>query len=193
MSVGTAGQASKGMDYSAIFRSVCTNYTTKSLVTLQRNFRQMHPSFRFVDPFVDASPKQEALLQFMSLQRIFSTVTADFTTPILVEQRGPLTEVKADVHFEYVWNRGAVTKLFLPEKTIVEATVEIMVDTASGLVCATLLYALLLAFSLRGHASSRKCSNQIHCPYGSILRRWFLTRTTGTRRLCLCCPPSSAA
>ena len=53
----------------SLIKAILSTYTSKSVASLVEASRAHHPSFTFVDPFVEAAPKREALLQFLSLQR----------------------------------------------------------------------------------------------------------------------------
>ncbi len=103
-----------------ITNKVLECYTTKSGPRLAELFHQLyHPTTTFEDPFVVASPRHEARLQFLSLQHFFESITA---TAKSTATSG--NETRIDVHFEYAWSRNSwFSRMILPEVTPLDATV----------------------------------------------------------------------
>lgn len=121
------------LDCAAIVRNTVECYTTRSLSTLVKNFQQMDPSYKFIDPFVIAAPKKEALIQFASLQSIFTSVSASVDeTSIVTEQGANGTHIHFNCTYVFTLSRGACTRCCLPEKVTVEAETELVVDSATG-------------------------------------------------------------
>jgi len=121
-------------------------YNSKSPKELWGVYEQIFdPNARFIDPFVDARPREEAFLQFAALHRLFEQVKVQPTSsPCLTAQ--PETEdttktktVSVECEFEYFWKRnGFFSRRLLPEMTLVKATVSLLLDeTGERVLCHT--------------------------------------------------------
>lgn len=115
--------------WKALFENVLKCYTTKNPAELRRLYSETYSEkATFVDPFVCASPRREALLQFLALQKLFSTITAETTSQPARNANGTLA---CDVNFDYVWNRNSsLSRWLLPEVTHLVATIELELDSA---------------------------------------------------------------
>ena len=104
-------------------------YRTRSGPRLAEIFDQLYtPDTIFEDPFAVASPLSEARLQFLSLQHLFSSITA---TAYSTTTSG--NETRMDVHFDYYWARNSwFTRMILPEVTPVDAVVVLQHDPTTG-------------------------------------------------------------
>jgi hypothetical protein len=104
-----------------IIKSVLECYTTKSGPRLAALFDQLYaPDTTFADPFVVASPRHEARLQFLSLQHFFDSVTATANSTTTTSTN----ETRVDVHFDYFWSRNSwLSRMILPEVTPLDAVI----------------------------------------------------------------------
>ena len=104
-------------------------YCTKSGSELATLFDQIYaPNATFADPFAVASPRREAILQFLSLQHFFDSVEATASSVSTSDK-----EIKMDVHFKYVWARNSwLSKRILPEVSPIDATVVLEIDENTG-------------------------------------------------------------
>jgi hypothetical protein len=105
-------------------------YTTRSGPRLAALFDQLYsPDTTFADPFVIATPRYEARLQFLSLQHFFDSITA--TVADSTTSAG--NETRMNVHFEYFWARNSwFSRMIFPEVTPLDAVVILKQDPATG-------------------------------------------------------------
>ena len=107
-------------------------YTAKTGPELAALFTGLYaPDATFADPLAHASPRREALLQFLSLQHFFSAVEAAPTGPPVVAADGAIA---AEVAFTYHWARDSwLARAIMPEVTPVQATVTLRQDAAGAI------------------------------------------------------------
>lgn len=111
-------------------------YNSKSSKELWSVYEQIFdPNARFIDPFVDAQPREEAFLQFAALHRLFEQVKVKttsspcMTTEAEADDNKKTATVSVECEFEYYWKRnGFFSQRLLPEMTPVKATVSLLLD-----------------------------------------------------------------
>jgi len=127
-------------DTAFLVQKVLECYTTRSAQTLNALYHEVFDtSSTFLDPFVEASPRQEGLLQFFALQRIFSKIVATPNSKAgtlstdLVHPDSDTKCIRSDCSFQYFWfKEGRFAQWLLPDKTDVEATVCLTVSQSTG-------------------------------------------------------------
>ena len=120
-------------------------YNSKSSKELWSVYEQtFHPNARFIDPFVDAQPREEAFLQFAALHRLFEQVKVKTTSsPCMTiapetDDKKKTATVSVECEFEYYWKRnGFISQRLLPEMTPVKATVSLLLDENGKVLCHT--------------------------------------------------------
>ena len=117
---------------SALIQRALQLYTARSGPELAAVIDDIYtPTGTFIDPFVVATPRHEARLQFLSLQHLFDAVTAVTTSSDSSETQND-DELRANVHFEYFWSRQSwLARKLLPEMTPVDAKVVLQLDPVS--------------------------------------------------------------
>lgn len=130
----------------SILTRVLGLYNSKSPKELWSVYEQVFdPNARFVDPFVDAKPREEAFLQFAALHKLFEQVKVKTTTSPCVttqpetDDKTKTTTVSVECEFEYYWKRdGFFSQKLLPEMTPVKAKVSLLLDeTGEKVLCHT--------------------------------------------------------
>lgn len=127
------GPHAASRDPQIILAKVIRCYTSRSGAELASLFNGLYaPDATFIDPFAHASPRQEALLQFLSLQHLFSAVEAAPVGSPVVSADG---SIACDVAFKYHWARDSwIARQILPEVTPIDATVTLRRDAAGAIV-----------------------------------------------------------
>lgn len=129
------GVAETSSDPQSLVEKLLSCYTIKSPTLLAKTYTQLFDSAsRFTDPFVDASPRRESLLQFLALQKIFDEVKVERTSDIKAWNTAEgLNVVEFDCDFTYKWRKnGMFSRWFLPATTQVTASVTLTMNPVTG-------------------------------------------------------------